>query len=141
MKRALLRTVLRREVVGLARVTVIILTVFLVLLEFGYRSDANTYALLEQLSFGLVIIAAFVTLGSLLRVGFRGEHVRKAELFWFFAAAALIISKALAMPLIDSMGRWPLLVFLIFFTFIELSRLEIGRNSTLFNPADRKSVV
>ncbi|MBL7956374.1 MAG: hypothetical protein JNM49_00320 [Flavobacteriales bacterium] len=135
MKRALLRTVLRREVVGLARVTVIVLTVFLVLLEFGYRSDADTQALLEQLSYGLVIAAAFVTLGSLLRTGMKGEHMRRAEIIWFVTAVALIIGKAVAMPFVVNLGRWPLLVFLLVFSFIELSRLEIGRNSTLFNPA------
>ncbi len=135
MKRALLRTVLRKEVVGLARVTVIILTAFLLLLEFGYRSDANTYHLLEVLSYGLVIAATFVTLGSLLRTGLRGEHIRKAELAWFLAALALIIGKALSAAAIDALGHWPLLLFLLIFSFIELSRLELGRNSTLFNPA------
>lgn len=135
MKRALLRTALRREVVGIARLTVIILTAFLLLLEFGYRSDASTYRLLEQLSFGLVIAAAFVTLGSLLRTSLRGEHVRKAELIWFLAAVALIVGKAVAARAIAELGHWPLLGFLLFFSFIELSRLEIGRNSTLFNPA------
>ncbi|MBK9147340.1 MAG: hypothetical protein IPM12_05895 [Flavobacteriales bacterium] len=134
MKRALLRTVLRKEVVGLARVTVIILTAFLMLLEFGYTSDANTYHLLEQLSFGLVIAAAFVTLGSLLRTGLRSEHIRKAELIWFMAALALIGARASG-AVFSGTGHWPMLVFLLFFSFIELSRLEIGRNSTLFNPA------
>ena len=52
MKRTLLRTVLRKEVVGLARVTVMLLTAFLFLLEFGYRADASTADLLEQLSYG-----------------------------------------------------------------------------------------
>lgn len=135
MKRALLRTALRREVVGIARLTVIILTAFLLLVEFGYRSDASTYHLLEQLSFGLVIAAAFVTLGSLLRTSLRGEHVRKAELIWFLAAVALIIGKAAAAGPIVELGHWPLLGFLLLFSFIEVSRLEIGRNSTLFNPA------
>ncbi|MBK9176996.1 MAG: hypothetical protein IPM46_11830 [Flavobacteriales bacterium] len=135
MKRTLLRTVLRKEVVGLARVAVIILTAFLLLLEFGYRSDPNTYRLLEQLSFGLVIAAAFVTLGSLLRTGLRGERIRKAELIWFIAALSLIIGKAAAVMAFAALGHWPLLVFLLFFSFIELSRLEIGRNSALFNPA------
>lgn len=135
MKRALLRTALRKEVVGLAKVTVIILTVFLMLLEFGYRADHSTYVLLEQLSYGLVIAAAFVTLGSLLRTSLRGEHVRKAEFIWLLAAVSLIIGKAVAARPIAEFGHWPLLVFLLFFSFIELSRLEIGRNSTLFNPA------
>jgi trk system potassium uptake protein len=134
MKRALLRTVLRKEVVGLARVTVIILTAFLILLEFGYTSDANTYHLLEQLSFGLVIAAALVTLGSLLRTGLRSEHIRKAELIWFMAALALIGARASG-AVFTGTGHWPMLAFLLFFSFIELSRLEIGRNSTLFNPA------
>lgn len=135
MKRALLRTALRKEVVGLARVTIIILTAFLLLLEFGYRSDASTYHLLEVLSYGLVIAATFVTLGSMLRTGLRGEHIRKAELAWFVAALALIIGKAVSAEPLDAMGHWPFLLFLLTFSFIELSRLEIGRNSTLFNPA------
>ncbi|MFZ1691677.1 MAG: potassium transporter TrkG [Flavobacteriales bacterium] len=135
MKRALLRTALRKEVVGLARVTVIILTAFLLLLEFGYRSDAATGLLLEQLAFGLVVLAAFVTLGSLMRARLRGERVRKAELMWWLAAIALIAGKAFDAGDATGLGRSPLLLFLLLFCFIELSRLEIGRNSTLFNPA------
>lgn len=135
MNRSLLRTVLRKEVVGLARVTVIILTAFLLLLEFGYRSDAATGALLEQLAFGLVVLAAFVTVGSLLRARLRGERVRKAELFWLLAALALIAGKWFNAGEATGLGRSPLLLFLLLFCFIELSRLEIGRNSTLFNPA------
>jgi len=135
MNRALLRTVLRKEVVGLARVTVIVLTVFLLLLEFGYRSDAATGVLLEQLAFGLVVMAAFVTIGSLLRARLRGERVRKAELVWLLAAAALIAGKWFNAGELTGLGRLPLLLFLLMFGFIELSRLEIGRNSTLFNPA------
>ena len=135
MKRSLLRTVLRKEVVGLARVTVIILALFLFLLEFGYRADASTTALLEQLSYLLVIAAAFVTLGSLLRTAMRNVHVRKAELAWFLAAIALIFAKPLGIEPWQEHGRWPHLLFLMVFVFIELSRLEIGRNSTLFNPA------
>lgn len=135
MNRALLRTVLRKEVVGLARVTVIVLAVFLLLLEFGYRSDASTHLLLEQLSFGLVIAAAFVMLGSMLRAWLRGEHVRKAELLWFLAVLAFILGKSFSWPPLDALGHWPLLLLLLLFSFIELSRLEIGRNSALFNPA------
>ncbi|MBK7945421.1 MAG: hypothetical protein IPJ85_09000 [Flavobacteriales bacterium] len=73
MKRALLRTALRKEVVGLARVTVIILTTFLLLLEFGYRTDISMSQRMEQLSFGLVGAAAFVMLGSLLRNSLRAD--------------------------------------------------------------------
>lgn len=135
MKQALLRSVLRKEVVALARVLVILLTVFLFLLEFGYRADAATGELLEQLSYGLVIGAAFVTLGSLLRASLRGEHVRKAELIWFILALALIFGLPASQRLWNVFGHWPMLVFLLFFSFIELSRLEIGRNSRLFNPA------
>lgn len=135
MKRALLSTALRKEVVGLARVTVIVLTVFLLLLEFGYRSDAATGALLEQLAFGLVALAAFVTLGSLIRARLRGERVRKAELLWLLAAVALIAGKWFNAGEFTGLGRLPLLLFLLMFCFIEFSRLEIGRNSTLFNPA------
>ena len=82
MKYTLLRTVLRKEVVGLARLTVIILAVFLMLLEFGYRADKSTSALLDQLSYGLVIAATFVTLGSLFRTWLRELPLRKAEMFW-----------------------------------------------------------
>ena len=100
MKRTLLRTVLRKEVVGLARLAIILLTVFLLLVEFGYHADAATDELLEQLSFGLVVAAAFVTLGSLLRTGLRGEHIRKAEVAWFILALILIIAilAAVALP-------------------------------------------
>jgi GDPmannose 4,6-dehydratase len=135
MKKSLLRTVLRKEVVGLARITVIILAVFLFLLEFGFRSDGSTAQLLDQLSYGLVIAAAFVTLGSLLRTSLRQQHIRKAELIWFFAALLLIFIKPAGMAVWHHAYHWPNLVFLLGFIFIELSRLELGRNSTLFNPA------
>ena len=62
--------------VGLARVTVIVLAVFLFLLEFGYSTDTATGLLLDQLSYGLVIAAGFVTLGSVLRAKLREETVR-----------------------------------------------------------------
>ena len=135
MKQALLRTVLRKEVVGLARLLVIILSVFLLLLEFGYRADAATNALLDQLSYGLVIGATFVMLGSLLRTNLRNEHLRKAELVWFVAALILIVVEPIGVKTLLTEGRWPNLTFLFLFVFIELSRLEIGRNSVLFNPA------
>ena len=135
MKQTLLRTLLRKEVVGLARLTVIILAVFLVLLEFGYQADTSTNALLDQLSYGLVIAAAFVMLGSVLRTNLRGQGFRKAELAWFIAAVTLILVEPLGLDWIGADQRWPHLIFLCFFVFIELSRLEIGRNSVLFNPA------
>ncbi len=135
MKQTLLRTALRKEVVGLARLTVIILAVFLLLLEFGYQADPATSALLNQLSYGLVIAAAFVTLGSLLRTNLRRIPLRKAELAWFMAALLLILSKPLGLHHLVVHERWPYLLFLGLFVFIEFSRLEIGRNSVLFNPA------
>ena len=135
MKQALLRTALRKDVVGLARLSVIILAVFLLLLEFGYRADASTNALLDQLSYGLVIGATFVMFGSLLRTNLRKEHLRKAELAWFVAALVLILVEPLGLKTLVTEGRWPNLIFLFLFVFIELSRLEIGRNSALFNPA------
>ena len=135
MKHSILRTLLRREVVGLARITVIILAVFLVLLEFGYRSDAATGLLLDQLSYGLVIAAAVVTLMSLMRAKLRDDHVRKAELAWFMAALLLIFIKPAGVTAWNHSYHWPNIVFLAGFVFIELSRLELGRNSTLFNPA------
>jgi len=135
MKQTLLRSVLRKEVVGLARITVIILAIFLFLLELGFRSDAATGLLLDQLSYGLVVAAAFVTLGSLLRTKLRDGHVRKAELLWFFAAIFLILIKPAGIALWAHSYHWPNLIFLLGFIFIEFSRLELGRNSTLFNPA------
>ncbi len=135
MKTTLLRTVLRKEVVGLARAIVIILAVFLFLLEFGYRADAATEQLLDRLSYGLVAAAAFVTLGSMLRTLLRNERVRKAEAIWFIAALLLIYVRPAGLRLVDHDYHWPHLVFLLFFMFIELSRLEIGRHSTVFNPA------
>lgn len=135
MNQTLLRTVLRREVVGLARITVIILAVFLILLEFGYQSNSAMAGRMDQLSYGLVIAAAFVTLGSLLRVALRKEHQRKAELLWFFIALFLIIGRPLGLTAWAESASWPYQVFLIIFIFIEFSRLEIGRNSRLFNPA------
>jgi trk system potassium uptake protein len=135
MKQILLRSILRREVVGLARVIVIILAVFLFLLEFGYRADAATEMLLDRLSYGLVVAAAFVTLGSILRTILRDEPVRKAEALWFIAALLLIYVRPAGLVLWDHDYHWPHLLFLLFFVFIELSRLEIGRHSTVFNPA------
>jgi Trk-type K+ transport system membrane component len=135
MKQTLLRTVLRKEVVGLARVIVIILAIFLFMLEFGYRADAATEQLLNRLSYGLVVAAAFVTLGSILRTMLRGQPVRKAEALWFIAALLLIYVRPAGLLLWDKDYHWPHLIFLLFFIFIELSRLEIGRQSTVFNPA------
>ncbi|MDQ3100460.1 MAG: hypothetical protein M3R08_03665 [Bacteroidota bacterium] len=135
MKQSLLRTVLRKEVVGLARAIVIILAVFLFMLEFGYRADRSTEKLLDQLSYGLVIAAAFVTLGSILRTVLRERPVRKAETIWFLSALLLIYVRAVGIQFLAVEYHWPHLVFLLFFVFIELSRLEIGRHSALFNPA------
>jgi len=135
MKQALLRTALRREVVGLARVTVIFLTAFLLLLEFGFQSDRATGFLMEQLAYGLVCFAAFVTLGSLLRAGLRSNRLRKAEALWFMAALALIVMRPAGIQLWPEGDYWPYLAFVLLFSLIELSRLEIGRNTRLFNPA------
>ncbi len=107
MKRSLLRTVLRREVVGLARIIVILLAIFLFLLEFGYRADRATDRLLDQLSFGLVLAAAFVTLGSILRRNLRELPVRKAEAFWFLAALLLIYQRVSGLDLFDPSHHWP----------------------------------
>ena len=135
MKRSLLRTVLRKEVLGLARIIVILLSIFLFLLAFGYRADRATDDLLDQLSFGLVIAAALITLGSILRRVWRELPVRRAEVFWFLAALLLIYQRVVGLDLFERGHNWPYLVFLLFFIFIELSRLEIGRHSTVFNPA------
>lgn len=135
MKQSLLRTVLRREMVGLARVTVIVLAVFLFLLEFGYSTDTATGLLLDQLSYGLVIAAGFVTLGSVLRAKLREETVRNAEFVWFILAVFLVLARPLGLEVWERTQHWPHLLFLLGFIFIELSRLELGRNSTLFNPA------
>ena len=112
-----------------------ILAAFLFLLEFGYRSDEATDHLLDILSYGLVIAASFVTLGSILRAWLRNERLRKAEVLWFIAALALILARPLGYAPFPADHHWPYLVFLFGFMFIEFSRLEIGRNSTLFNPA------
>lgn len=135
MKQTLLRTVLRREVVALARITVMVLAAFLFLLEFGFRSDGATDGLLDQLSYGLVLAAVFVTFGSLLRAHFRADRVRKAETIWFLLGLFIaILPQAFPVQLLPQ-GHWPNMLFLLGFIFIEFSRLEIGRNSTLFNPA------
>jgi Trk-type K+ transport system membrane component len=121
--------------VGLARVTVIVLAVFLFLLEFGYSTDTATGLLLDQLSYGLVIAAGFVTLGSVLRAKLREETVRNAEFVWFILAVVLVLARPLGFEVWERTQHWPHLLFLLGFIFIELSRLELGRNSTLFNPA------
>jgi trk system potassium uptake protein TrkH len=135
MKTSLLRTLLRKEMVGLARVTVLVLGAFLFLLEFGYRSDAATGLLLGSLSYGLVIGAVVVTIGSLARALLREDTVRKAELVWLALGSFLIVVRPLGLEPWDQAQHWPHLLFLLGFFFIELSRLELGRNSTLFNPA------
>ena len=134
MKQTLLRTALRREVIGLARITAIFLTFFLILLEFGFQQD-RAMGLMDQLAYGLVCFAAFVTLGSLLRAGLRNDRLRKAEALWFIAALVLIALRPLEIRLWPEEAYWPYLAFLLLFSFIELSRLEIGRNTRLFNPA------
>src|SRR5690606_14979920 len=105
------------------------------LLEFGYRADTSTEQLINRLSYGLVVAAALVTLGSIIRSMLRGLAVRKAEALWFIAALLLIYVRPAGLELWDDEYHWPHLIFLLFFIFIELSRLEIGRGSTLFNPA------
>ncbi|MBK9512115.1 MAG: hypothetical protein IPO05_00450 [Flavobacteriales bacterium] len=135
MKQSLLRTVLRKEMVGLARVTVLVLTAFLFLLEFGYRADAATGLLLDQLSYGLVLGAVMVALGSGLRAKLRDEPVRNAEFIWFVLGIGLLLLRPLDMEFWPKAQHWPHLLYLLGFFFIELSRLELGRNSTLFNPA------
>ena len=121
--------------VGLARVTVIVLAVFLFLLEFGYSTDAATGLLLDQLSYGLVFAAGLVTLASVLRAKLREETVRNAEFLWLVLAVLLVLARPLGFEVWDRTMHWPHLLFLLGFIFIELSRLELGRNSTLFNPA------
>ena len=116
--------------VGLARVTVIVLAVFLFLLEFGYSTDTATGLLLDQLSYGLVIAAGFVTLGSVLRAKLREETVRNAEFVWFILAVVLVLARPLGVEVWERTQHWPHLLFLLGFIFIELSRLELGRNST-----------
>lgn len=135
MKQALLRSVLRKEVVALARVAAIFLTFLLVLVEFGLQADAASAGLMDRLAFALVCFAAFVTLGSLLRSGLRGRRLRPAEATWFVVAVVLIVLPLLGLRLWPVDARWPYLVFLLLFSFIELSRWEIGRNTRLFNPA------
>lgn len=135
MRQTLLRTVLRKEVIGLARLVIIVLAVFLILLEFGYQSRANMLGQLDQLSYFLVGAAAFVTLGSMIRIWLRKGQQRKAELFWFAVALFLIVGRPLGLTPWAELANWPYLVFLLIFVIIEFSRLEVGRNTRLFNPA------
>lgn len=118
----------------MARITAIFLTFFLVLLEFGFQSDRAPGLLLDKLAFGLVCFAAFITLGSLLRSALRRDRLRKAETLWFLAALVLIGMRPAGVEIWPG-AHWPYLVFLLLFSFIELSRLEIGRNTRMFNPA------
>lgn len=135
MRKTLLRTVLRKEVIGLARLLIMVLAVFLILLDFGYESHTSAVDRIHELSYRLVGAAAFVTFGSMLRVWLRKGEQRKAELLWFAIALFLLAGSPIGLTPWAEVESWPYLVFLSFFIIIEFSRLELGRNSRLFNPA------
>ncbi|MBK7945420.1 MAG: hypothetical protein IPJ85_08995 [Flavobacteriales bacterium] len=61
--------------------------------------------------------------------------MRKAEVLWFITALFLLIGRPFGLTPWTQDASWPYLVFLTLFVFIELSRLEIGRNTRLFNQA------
>lgn len=135
MKRALLRTILRREVLVLARSVAVFITVLLVLFEFGVHPGKGAAQVLEGISYGLVCFTAVVSLLSIIRAKLRGTPVRKAELLWLAGAIALIALRPAGLQPWPAESSWPHLAFLLLFTFIELSRLEMGRGVARFNPA------
>src|SRR5688572_18761602 len=124
MNRPFYHSLLSRELIGLLKAVIIILSVLLFLFEFGFRSDRATDELLDRMSFGLVVAAALATLASLMRARLYRGSARKAEVLWFLIAMILISFRLIDHRLIDQQNHWPYLVFLAFFILIELSRLE-----------------
>ncbi len=135
MRQTLLKTVLRKEVIGLARLVIAVLAVFLILLEFGYQSSETILDKLGRLSYALVAAATFATFGTILRTWLRKADQRRAELVWFSIALFLMVGRPLGLTPWAEEASWPYQVFLTFYIFIEFSRLELGRNTRLFNPA------
>lgn len=135
MRQTLLKTVLRKEVIGLARLVIGVLAVFLILLEFGYQSSEAILDKLDRLSDALVAAATFATFGTILRTWLRKAPQRRAELIWFAIALFLMVGRPLGLTPWAEEDSWPYQVFLTFYIFIEFSRLELGRNTRLFNPA------
>jgi Trk-type K+ transport system membrane component len=135
MKQALLRTILRKEVLGVARSIAIFTTVLLVLFEFGVHPGQGAAQLLDGLAYGLVCLTAVVTLLTIVRAVLRGDRVRRAELWWLAGAISLIALRPAGIQPWPTDATWPHLIFLLVFTAIELSRLDLGRGTARFNPA------
>lgn len=135
MRQTLLKTILRKEVIGLARLVIGVLAVFLILLEFGYQSSEALLDRLGRLSDSLVAAATIATFGSIVRTWLRKAPQRLAELIWFVIALFLLVGRPLGLTPWAEEDSWPNQVFLTFYIFIEFSRLELGLNTRLFNPA------
>ncbi len=135
MKPFLLRTILRKEVLGVARLTVILITALLVLFEFGVHPGRGAASLLEGLAYALVCFTAVVTLLTIMRSLLRNGKARKAEILWLFGAVVFIALRRSAYTPWHHDTTWPYLAFLVLFAFIELSRFDLGRRRGLFNPA------
>ncbi|MCB9163287.1 MAG: hypothetical protein H6592_02455 [Flavobacteriales bacterium] len=135
MSRTLLRTVLRKEVLTTARLTAVFFIFLLFLSEFGFQASAGSAHLLEGLGFTLVCFSAIVTGAGLLRNVLVHDRMRRAEAIWLLGALVLIILGPTGLHPWAAEANWPYLSFLMAFALIELSRLELGRNTRLFNPA------
>ena len=127
----MLRTVLRREVVALTRLVVVVLTILLALLELGYRGEAPTSGMRQELLTGLMFAAGFVMFGAILRTLLKGQRPRKAEIAWFLVWCSFFATHPIGLPLWEGVGLMGNLIFLGLFVFIELSRLELGGGFTL----------
>ncbi|MBK9274389.1 MAG: ATPase [Flavobacteriales bacterium] len=127
----MLRTVLRREVVALTRLLVVVLTILLALLELGYRGEAPTSGMRQELLTGLMFGAGFVMFGAILRTLLKGQRPRKAEIAWFLVWLSFFATHPIGLPVWEGVGLMGNLIFLGLFVFIELSRLELGGGFTL----------
>lgn len=135
MRRTLLRIVLRKEVLTTARLTAVFFIFLLFLSEFGFQASAGSADLLEGLGFTLVCFSAIVTGAGLLRTVLVHDRIRRAEAIWLAGALVLIVLGPTGLHPWAPEANWPYLSFLMAFALIELSRLELGRNTRLFNPA------
>ncbi|HNU55756.1 MAG TPA: potassium transporter TrkG [Flavobacteriales bacterium] len=135
MRRTLLRIVLRKEVLTTARLTAVFFIFLLFLSEFGFQASAGSAHLLEGLGFTLVCFSAIVTGAGLLRTVLVHDRIRRAEAIWLAGALVLIVLGPTGLHPWAPEANWPYLSFLMAFALIELSRLELGRNTRLFNPA------
>lgn len=135
MRRTLLRIVLRKEVLTTARLSAVFFIFLLFLSEFGFQASAGSAHLLEGLGFTLVCFSAIVTGAGLLRTVLVHDRIRRAEAIWLAGALVLIVLGPTGLHPWAPEANWPYLSFLMAFALIELSRLELGRNTRLFNPA------